>query len=286
MHLLYRHVLGTAFPPGSSQAFFLNDLSDFSNYGAPISLHTMLSHGLKHLATMRISAVALIVYRVLALVLGYAALVFLPALAVRRDLRETEPALPELAGPVSFGATVLVVYGLVLPAVGVFSALRSSTALLPVVSVLVVIAILRTARAPRLAWTLTCTIIAIYLVAGIMDDRRAIDPMNAIGDADRAQAKTLAAMGARRDGNTIVMTPDPVQFSVTTGYAAIPMPGNGLVAITNEALDLHASHAILDGEHLPGSPAEVNQKLHPAETRTVPGQSVLLLELPPEFKQR
>jgi hypothetical protein len=223
---------------------------------------------------------------VLALVLGYAALVFLPALAVRHEPQETDPALPELVGPVSFGATVLVVYSLVLPAVGVFSALRSSTALLPAVSVLVVVAILRAARTPRLAWTLTCTVIVIYLIAGIMDDRRAIDPMNAIGDADRAQARALAAMGAHPDGNTIVMTPDPVQFSVTTGYEAIPMPGNGLDAITNEALDLHASHAILDGEHLPGSPTEVNQQLHPVQTRTVPGQSVLLLELPTEFKQR
>jgi hypothetical protein len=286
MHILYRHVLGTAFPPGSSQALFLTDLSDFSNYGAPVNLHTMLSHGLKHLVTMRIGAGAFIVYRVLALVLGYAALVFLPTLAIRRDQRETGPALPELAGPVSFGATVLVVYSLVLPAVGVFSALRSSTALLPVVSVLVVVAILRIARTPRLAWTLTCTVIVIYFVAGVMDDRRAIDPMNAMGDADRAQAKALAAMGARPDGVSLVMTPDPVQFSVTTGYAAIPMPANGLDAITNEALDLHASHAILDGEHLPGNPAAVNQKLHPVQIRTVPGQSVLLLELPREVEQR
>jgi hypothetical protein len=286
MHVLYRYVLGTAFPPGSSQALFLNDLSDFSNYGAPVNLHTMLSHGLKHLVAMRISAGAFIVYRVLALVLGYAALVFLPALAVRRDPPETQPELPELAGPVSFGATVLVVYSLALPAVGVFSALRSSTALLPVVSVLVVIAILRTARTSRLAWTLTCTVIVVYFVAGVMDDRRAIDPMNAMGDADRAQARTLAAMGASPGGGAVVMTPDPVQFSVTTGYSAIPMPGNGLDAITNEALDLHASHAILDGEHLPGSPAAVNQKLHPVQIRTVPGQLVLLFELPREVKQR
>jgi hypothetical protein len=58
------------------------------------------------------------------------------------------------------------------------------------------------------------------------------------------------------------------------------MPANGLGAITNEALDLHASHAILDGEHLPGSLTEVNQQLHPVETKTIPGQTVLLLKLP------
>jgi hypothetical protein len=286
MHLLYHHVLGTAFPAGASKALYLNDLSDFNSYGAQVSLHTMLSHGVKHLLALRLSAGAFIVYRVLALVLGYAALVFLPALGVRQTPgAEPGPALPELTGPVAFGATVLLVYSLVLPAVGVFSALRSSTALLPVVSVVVVVAILRFARAPRVGWTLTCTVIAIYFVSGVMDDRRAIDPMNAMGNADRAEARTLAAMGARPDGSAIVMTPDPVQFSVTTGYSAIPMPGNGLDAITNEALDLHASHAILDGEHLPGSSAEVNQKLHPVQIRTVPGQSVLLLELPKEFKQ-
>jgi hypothetical protein len=284
MHLLYRHVLGTAFPPGASQALYINDLSDFSSYGVPVSLHTMLSHGVKHLVAMRISAGAFIVYRVLALVLGYTALVFLPALGVRNDPEKTGPALPELTGPVAFGATVLVVYSLVLPAVGVFSALRSSTALLPVVSAVVVLAILKIARTQRFARALTLTVIAVYLVSGVMDDRRAIDPMNAIGDADRAQAKALQAMGARPDGGSIVMTPDPVQFSVTTGYFAIPMPANGLDAITKEALDLHASYAILDGEHPPGSPAEVNQKLHPVQTRTVPGESVLLLQLPKEFK--
>jgi hypothetical protein len=113
--------------------------------------------------------------------------------------------------------------------------------------------------------------------------------MNEIGDADRAEAHVLADMGAARDdatGAAVVMTPDPVQFSVTTGYRAIPMPANGLDAITKEALDLHASHAILDGAHLPGSLAEVAERLHPVETETVPGQTVLLLELPRQLKQQ
>ena len=131
------------------------------------------------------------------------------------------------------------------------------------------------------------TVIAIYLVSGVMDDRRSIDPMNQIGNADRAKARALEEIGATADpASTLVMTPDPVQFSVTTGLPAIPMPGNGLDAITNEALDLHASHAILDGEHLPGNPAEVTGKLHPVQTRTIEGQTVLLLELPRQLKQR
>jgi hypothetical protein len=92
-------------------------------------------------------------------------------------------------------------------------------------------------------------------------------------------------MGAAPDGTTLVMTPDPVQFSVTTGYQAIPMPANGLDAITNEALDLHASHAILDGEHLPGSLSEVTARLHPVQIKTVPGQTDLLFELPKEPRQ-
>jgi hypothetical protein len=64
------------------------------------------------------------------------------------------------------------------------------------------------------------------------------------------------------------------------------MPANGLDAITKEALDLHASHAILDGEHLPGSLAEVMQQLHPVQTKTVPGQTVLLLQLPRQLQQK
>jgi hypothetical protein len=287
MHLLYKHVLGTVFPAGAGQALYLNDLSDFSNYGVPVSLHTMLSQGVAHLLTMRVSATATIIYRVLALVLGYPALVFLPALAVRHNDRRSEKArLPEMAGPVAFGVTVLVVYCLVLPAVGVFSALRSSTALLPVISVVVIVGILRGARTRQMAAVLAGTVITIYLVSGVMDDRRSIDPMNQIGDADRAQADALATMGAKPDGSALVMTPDPVQFSVTTGYAAIPMPGNGSDAITNEALDLHASHAILNAEHLPGSLTEVTAKLHPVQIKTVPGQTVLLFELPQGARQR
>jgi UDP-N-acetylmuramyl pentapeptide phosphotransferase/UDP-N-acetylglucosamine-1-phosphate transferase len=240
-----------------------------------------------HLVTMRVSATALIVYRVLALVLGYPALVFLPTLAAKRDRQANDGArLPEFAGPAAFGVTVLLVYCLALPAVGVFSALRSSTALLPVVSVVVVVAILRVARTRRLGVVLTATVMAIYLVSGVMDDRRSIDPMNQIGDADRAQANALIGMGAYPGGSTLVMTPDPVQFSVTTGYPAIPMPGNGLDAITNEALDLHASHAILDGEHLPGSFTEVTARLHPVQIKTVPGQTVLAFELPREPERR
>jgi hypothetical protein len=285
MHLLYRHVLGTAFPQGASQALFLNDLSDFSSYGAPVSLHSLLALGVKHLVRMRVSATAMIVYRVLALVLGYAALVFLPALLARRDAaREARDAetLPELAGAVAFGVVVLAVYGLVLPVVGVFSALRSSTGLLPVTAVVVVVVMARAARTRQVAIALAGAVIAVYAVSGVMDDRREIAPMNALGAADRAEAQTLAGMGAGPDGGAVVMTPDPVQFSVTTGYTAIPMPSNGLDAITKEALDLQATHAILDGEHLPGTPGAVAEQLHPTRTEAVPGQTMLVLELAPE----
>jgi hypothetical protein len=299
MHLLYRHVLGAAFPPGASQALFLNDLSDFSSYGAPVGLHTLLSHGVKHLIAARIAAGGFILYRVLALVLGYTALIFLPTLWTGRrrtsdpissDPRgpdEIGPArLPELAGGIAFAVTVLLVYSLVLPAVGVFSALRTSTALLPLVSVVVIVAIVRLARTRQLAVTLAGAVIAAYLVSGIMDDRREIAPMNAIGDAIRAQARGLSAMGAQPYSGAVIMTPDPVQFSVTTGYFAVPLPGNGLDAITEEALALQASDAILDGEHLPGTPDAIAQRLHPLHIATVPGQQVLLLELSPQRQQQ
>jgi hypothetical protein len=287
MHLLFKQVLGTLYPTGAGQALYLNDLSDFSNYGVPVSLHTMVSHGVAHLVAMRVSATAIIIYRVLALVLGYPALVFLPSLALKRNGQVNDGArIPELAGPVAFGVAVLVVYCLVLPAVGVFSALRSATALMPVVSVMVIVAILGAAGRRTMAVALTGTVIALYMVSGAMDDRRSIESMNQIGDADRAQARALAAMGAGFDASTLVMTPDPVQFSVTTGYSAIPMPANGLDAITNEALALHASHAILDGEHLPGSLTEVTARLHPVRIKAIPEQTVLVFELPREPGQR
>lgn len=290
MHLLYRRVLGTAFPPGASAALFLNDLSDFSNYGVPVSLHSLLAHGMGRLVAMRIGAGAMILYRILALVIGYAALVFLPALAARRDpdaaadrSRNTE-RLPELVGAVAFGVVVVAVYSLILPAVGTFSALRSATALLPVISVVVIVAMVRAARTRRVAVAFTLAVLMAYAVSGVMEDRREVGALNAIGASDRAQAQALAAIGASPASGAIVMTPDPVQFSVMTGYAAIPLPGNGLGAITKEALDLRACYAILDGEHLPGTLDAVERALQVRRTEAVPGQTTLVLELAPKCR--
>lgn len=288
MHLVYLHVLGTAFPAGASQALFLNDLSDFSKYGAPVSLHTMLALGARRLIAMRIGAAAFIVYRVLALVLGYTALIFLPTLALRRQDREKNASLPsaerlpELAGSIAFACTILAVYSLVLPAIGVFSALRTSTALLPVVSVAVIVAIVRVARTRRMAIALAGAVLAAYALSGVMDDRRAIEPMNAVGAVDRAEAEVLAALGAKPGEGALVMTPDPVQFSVTTGYRTAPLPGNGLDAIQKESRDLQATYAILDGEHLPGNLDTVRQALQATLIKNVPGQPMLVLRLSPE----
>ena len=237
MHLIYRAVLGHAFPGGSAQALLLNDLGDFNLYGAPPSMAGLLARGMGYLLEQRASTLLLIVYRVAAVLLGYTALVFLPGLFARRrsvthrplatsntasgSQTEEPPALPELSGPAAFAAAALAVYSFVLPAIGVFSALRTLVGVLPWVAVLVIAGVYRAVKEPWIATRICRALLVVYAVGGVMEDRRQIDDMNATGARDHEMARQLEASGARRE-SSLVMVGDPVQFSVTTGFAAVP----------------------------------------------------------------
>ena len=178
MHMLYRAVLGTAFPSGTAQTLYLNELSDFGRYKDPVSLQSLLHHGVKHLLLFRVETLATVVYRVTVLMIGYPALVFLPALFLRdrAALPRSQDAggrgLPELLGPASFAAVTLLVYTLILPAIGGFSALRTAIGVIPLASVLVVVAVARAAPTPRLAAWQPAGVLAAPAVAGIKAQRR------------------------------------------------------------------------------------------------------------------
>lgn len=284
MHLLYARVLGTAFPSGTAQVLFLNDLGDFNRYQAPATLQSLLQHGVKHLLLFRVGTLATVLYRIAALMIGYPALVFLPALLLPRSTGSTvrradPPTHAESIGPVSFGLTALFVYTFVLAAIGGFSALRTAVGLMPFASVLVLVAIRRASRTPQIATWLSVAVIAANAVSGLMEVRRDLPAANQIGDADRAVAAELADLGAT-PSTGVVLTNDPVQFSVTTGYATVALPSNGLDAIAAAARDFHVTHVILDSENLPASPALLKQQLHPVRFRTLDREHAVILELP------
>ncbi len=292
MHLLYRGVLGTALPSGTAQALFLSDLSDFGRYGEPVTLHTLLAHGWKHLLLLRVATLAGATYRIAVLMVGYAALVFLPGLFLdgkrgTPDDGQRTPdrfaalgqRLPELTGSLAFFATILFVYSMILPAVGAFSVLRSATAVLPLVAVLTMVAIRRVARTAQTAAVLTIALIAANTLSGFMDDSRAVAAANRIGDADRAEARQLSALGARPQ-SAVVLTGDPVQFSVTTGFAAVALPSNGLDAVAQAAHDFKATDVILDSEDLSVDPEMLERRLGAVRSVALPAEHTLILVLP------
>lgn len=288
MHLLFHAVLGTTFPSGTAQTLFFYDLSDFTRYRDPVSRHTLLSHGVKHLLLVRASTLITALYRIAAFTVGYAALVFLPTLFFRQSDPQTgrkeashgaEP-LPELTGAAVFFLTALAAYTLVLPAVGGFAVLRTASALSPLVSVLVIVAIGRVARTPAFALALTTAVIGVNALSGILDDRRDALSMESSGSSDRATAAQLHRLGAD-PGTAVILTGDPVQFSVTTGYAAVALPGNGLAAIAAAARDFHATDVLLNTEDLPGTFAALNDQLHPVRSAFLPAEHTLILALPP-----
>ena len=282
MHVLYKAVLGTAFPSGTAQVLYLNDLSDFGRYHDPVSLHRLLGYGIKHLILFRVSTFATVVYRIAVLMIGYPSLVFLPALFLRDGAafrRGAQRRLPEFLGAGTFGVAALLAYTLAMPAIGGFSALRTAVGLMPLESVLVVVAIVWTARTPRLAVWLTGGVVAANAVAGVMEMRRDLPAANTIGAADRAEAAQLAALGAD-PAHAVVLTGDPVQFSVTTGYPTLALPSNGLDAIVAAARDFHATHVILDSENLPASSFELQRQLQPVRSVRLPREHSLILQLP------
>ncbi len=297
MHLLYRAVLGTAFPSGTAQALYLNDLSDFVRYNEPVSRHSLLAHGIKHLLLFRIGTLATVVYRIAVLMIGYAALVFLPGLLLRNHdtshgaggnaeayaggEEAAAGSLPELTGAAVFFIAALLAYTLLLPAVGGFSALRTATGVMPLAFVLVMVAIRRVARTPRLATALAIAVIGANALSGLMDDRRNVATMNGTGAGDRVEAQGLAALGAL-PASAVVLTGDPVQFSVTSGYAAVALPVNGLGAIRQAAHDFHATHVIFNTEDLPATLQEVDRQLHPVRSTLLPAEHSLILALGPE----
>ena len=289
MHLLYRSVLGTAFPGGTAQALYMNDLGDFVRYHALVSRHTLFAHGLKHLVLFRVATFATVLYRIAALMIGYAALIFLPGLflgyrnpiAAEQQGRSPLQNLPELTGPAVFFIAAILAYTLVLPAVGGFSALRTATGVMPFAAVLVMVAIWRVARTPRIATHLAAAVIAVSGLSGLMDDRRNVVSMDETGASDRAQAAQLVALGAD-PASAIVLTNDPVQFSVTNGFAAVALPINGLDAIAQAAHDFRATDVILNSEDLPATIEELNRQLRPVRSAMLPAEHTLILALPPE----
>ncbi len=156
MHMIDYAVLGKAFPSGTSKVLYMNDLSDMSKYGEPATLHRMLSVGVGRLVKMRVAAFPLIVYRILFLLIGFAA-IFLPVLGMRRERGERAPT-PEFAGGIAFAITLVLVYSFVLPAIGSFSALRSFGALLPLSAVLIIAGIRWVVSSSRTAmWLATAS---------------------------------------------------------------------------------------------------------------------------------
>lgn len=276
MHLIYHQVLGTAFPPGTSRVLWLWDLGDFSRYAEPATPARLLQHGIGALLRLRLVTLASILYRVPVLMLGFPSLLFLPVLLVRRA--GSPVRLPEWAGTAAFGLTTLAVYALVLPAVGGFAALRSAMGILPFACVLVVLAIRSSTSDRRIAAVLLAGIALANALGGFMDARRLIADANLFAETDRAEAAALRTAGAL-PGQAVIMINDPVQFSVTTGYATVALPGNGPAAMGEVVRLYGVTDVLLDSLHPPVALPVLLGSLPPAQVTELPEEHTLLLHL-------
>jgi hypothetical protein len=278
MTLLQHAVLGNLQAGSTSHVLYLTSLSDLGRYGGPpLSLHTLVTSGVSKLIKLRLTTLPAIAYHFLLLQIGFSVL-FLATWGRWRNTASPTIALPETVGGVTFAAVLLAMYGLVLPAIGGFSALKSLTGLLPLIAVVIVVCIYNASDLPATAAALVSTTILLYIIFGISQDRRDQTELNKTGTEDRLVATWLAAHGAD-PSRTVIMTKDAAQFSVTTGYAAIPVPSNGLLATEAAATDLHAEYILLDASDLTPTPASVQSTLHARHMDDIPGTSTYVFTL-------
>jgi hypothetical protein len=118
--------------------------------------------------------------------------------------------------------------------------------LLPLTAVLISAAVARATNHIYAGRGLIAAVIAFYAISGLMQDRRDLSGLNSIGDRDRRIATYLKSHGADPELGSLVMTPDPAQFSETTGFPAIPVPNNGLKAIRQAISDLRPNEVLLN----------------------------------------
>jgi hypothetical protein len=280
MYLVNRIVGGSMSQGQTLHVLYLTNLSDLLNYHQPSTLHTMLALGIVKLVKLRISTVPLIVYRLAFVEIGFA-IIFLCALAWRRKDHEHSP-FPELAGGMGFALTVVAVYGLIIPAIGISSALRSFIGAMPLICVLIVLSIYRASSAAT-ARRLITGVVLFYVVEGVMADRRGIAVGNEIGDRDRRVGAYLAEHGVIAGGNSLIMTDDAGQFSETTGYPAIPLPSNGLLATQEAAYDLAPTHVLLREGGASQSPdTQMLVALRPVNVAIIPDTGIVILTMPPQ----
>jgi hypothetical protein len=274
--LLQHAVLGKLSAGSTSHVLYLTSLSDLGRYGGPpLTLHTFLTSGIGKLIKLRVTTLPAIAYHFLFLQIGFSILF----LAAWRNNAKPSLALPETTGGLSFVVVLLAMYSLVLPAIGGFSALRSLTALLPLIAVVIVVCIYTASESPTTAATLASMTILLYIVFGVSQDRRDQTELNKTGTEDRLVATWLASHGAD-PSRSLIMTKDAAQFSVTTGYAAIPVPSNGLLATKAAATDLGANFILLDASDLAPGPTSVQSTLHATQVNDIPGTSTYVFTIP------
>jgi hypothetical protein len=276
---LVDHIAGAGIAQGQTlHVLYLTNLSDLLRYDQPLTVDTMLASGLSKLVKLRISTVPLIVYRLAFVEIGFA-IVFLASLVWRRKDNEAS-TLPELAGGLSFALTVIGVYGLIIPAVGISSALRSFIGVVPLICVLIALSIYRVSSAATAARLMTAVVL-FYVVQGVMDDGRRIAGGNETGDKDRRVGAYLAEHGVIPGRHSLIMTADAAQFSETTGYPAIPLPSNGITATQEAAHDLAPTHVLFregGGSQVPDP--QMIAALRPVSVASIPDTDIVILTMP------
>jgi hypothetical protein len=244
-HLLTYLVTGRPANSSIGAVVFLNDLTDFSRYGASLDFATWIKQGIWPLVILRASVFIQIVHHLLVLFGEPATMMALIAALFGVLSNRRAAFIRGLIGPLAFLVAIVLVYSVALPAIGDHAVLRSFTGLLPVLAALAAIGSAEIASTRRGFVALAAGVAAFSAMEGVDRARTQLDNGRKSLAEYRAEARIIE-QASRSAAPALAMVRNPAVFTTTTGIRSISLPTNGSLAVQAAARKFGATAIVTD----------------------------------------
>jgi hypothetical protein len=274
-HLVIWWITGRLTNGSIFSVLFLRDIADFSYYGSQLDFASWWAIGPAALLKQR-GAVLMQILHHLMMHFGEAVTVLaLVGAAIGALFRPRTAFARTLVGPAAFLLSVVLVYALVLPAIGDHASQRSYTAFLPILAALAAYCIEEIAPS-RPAWlALVVVVVGFSAFDGINRARTTLDDNRKELAQYRAEAQFIrnASPNAAR---ALAMVANPAVFTATTSIPSVALPTNGPAAVRQAAHDFHATAIVTDRW---SDVLRNDKELAAAPRLDVPGSQLVVISL-------
>lgn len=274
-HLVIWWITGRLTNDSIFSVLFLRDVGDFSHYSSRCDFASWWAIGPAALFRQRMSVLIQISHHLIMNFGEAATALALVGATVGSLFQRHSTFARTLIGPAVFLLSVVLVYALVIPAVGDHAVQRSYTAFLPVLAALAACCIEEIA-ASRPAWlALAVVVVGFSALDGI--NRTRVTLADDRKELARYRAEAQLISNASPDpGQSLAMVANPAVFTTTTGIPSVALPTNGPAAVRKAARDFHATAIVTERG---GDVLRNDKELAAAPQLDVPGSQLVVISL-------